>query len=292
MVNTLKMQKVLMLNPRLLHFNMFISDDAVPILTQLGLTPLESKVYIVLCKYGKLGTKEISKLTKTAQADIYRVANSLQQKGLVEKQIEKPVSFRSVPFDIGAAFLLERKKTEHKALQQKTEQLSLQFKQKGIPEPLIGEDAHFLLIPKREHIVKKIGEAIDRSKRSVDLFLSWKRLYRGMTIDFAETAKTAWTRDVKFRIVVENPREPSAQKKAGEFCELDSMCEIRFLSDWPKTVFGLYDKKEVFIIVNPKRDLHDSPALWSNNQSLVTAIQEYFELLWLTSMESPDEAQT
>ena len=268
---------------------MSVSDDAVPVLTQLGLTTLESKVYITLCKYGKLCTKEISKLTKTAQADIYRVANSLQQKGLVEKQIEKPVCFKSVPFDVGTAFLLERKKTEHKALQQKTDQLSLQFKQNGIPEPLIGEDTHFLLIPKREPIVKKIGEAIDRSKRNVDLFLSWKRLYSGMSRTFAKTAKRAWARDVKFRIVVENPRELQAQKKAVEFCELDPMCDIRFLSDLPKTVFGLYDKKEVFIIVNPKRDLHDSPALWSNNQSLITAIQEYFELLWLVSMKHPNQ---
>jgi len=269
---------------------MIISDDAVTVLTQLGLTPLESKVYIVLCKYGKLNTKEISKLTKTAQADIYRVVKSLQQKGLVEKQIEKPVSFKSVPFDVGAAFLLERKKTEHNVLQQKTEHLSLQFKQNDISKPFMSEDAHFLLIPKREHIVKKIGEAIDRSERRVDLFLSWKRLHRGMTSAFVKSAKRAWSRGVQFRIVVENPKEPAAQKKAVECCEINPMCNIRFLPDHPKTVLGLYDKKEVFIIVNPKGDLHDSPALWSNNQSLITAIQEYFELLWLISMKHPGKA--
>ena len=57
----------------------------------------------------------------------------------------------------------------------------------------------------------------------------------------------------------------------------------------PKTVLGIYDKKEVFIIVDPTGDLFDSPALWSNNKSLITAIQEYFDLLWLTSMQHPNE---
>ena len=67
------------------------------------------------------------------------------------------------------------------------------------------------------------------------------------------------------------------------------MCNIRFLPRHPNTVIGLYDNRELFVIVNPKEDLFDSPALWSNNQSLITAIQEYFDLLWFISMQHPDE---
>ena len=68
---------------------MFTDENAVLTLTQLGLTVLESKIYIVLCKYGSLPTRKISKLTKMAQSDVYRVADGLQQKGLVERKICK-----------------------------------------------------------------------------------------------------------------------------------------------------------------------------------------------------------
>jgi sugar-specific transcriptional regulator TrmB len=264
-------------------------DDAVLALTQLGLTVLESKIYMVLCKYGKLSTKEISKLTKTAQSDVYRVGKKLQQKGLVEKQIENPVSYKPIPFEAGSQFLLQRKEAEYKDLRQKIKKIDQRLKKKTNDTPTISADSHFLMMPRRENIVKKIAEAINRSERKVDLVLSWKRLHRGFTSTFVENTDKAWSKGVKFRIVVETPPDAMGQKKAVEFCRKNPMCNIRFLPSHPKTVVGLYDEKEVFVIVNPREDLLNSPALWSNNQSLITAIQEYFELLWLTSMRQPSE---
>ena len=60
---------------------------------------------------------------------------------------------------------------------------------------------------------------------------------------------------------------------------------MRFLPGRPKTGIEIYDKKEVFIIIDPERGLLDSPVLWSNNQSLLTVVEDYFEILWLTAME-------
>lgn len=266
-----------------------IDEDAALTLIQLGLTSLESRIYLILCKYGKLSTKEISKLSKTAQSDVYRITNTLQHKGLVEKQIEKPVSYKPVPFEAGSRYLLERKQSEYKDLQQKIKRLNKQLKKKSVDTTSISDDSHFLMIPKRENIVKKIAEAIERSEKKVDLSLSWKRLYKGMTVSFVESIEKAWSKNVQFRIVVETPQDVRGQKKAVEFCRMSPMCNIRFLPSHPKTVLGLYDDREVFVIVNPKEDLFNSPALWSNNQSLITAMQEYFELLWLISMKQPDQ---
>ena len=268
---------------------MFIDDDAVRTLTKLGLTGLESKVYIVLCRYGKMSTKKISKFTSIAQSDIYRIVKSLQQKGLIEKQIERPISYKSVPFEAGSNFLLERKKAEIKVLYKETKKLSRKIKKNSADKPPISEESHFLMIPRRENVVKKIGEAIDRSKSKVDLCLSWKRFYNGINRIFAESSARAWKRGVTFRIAVEAPREVIAQKKAVEFCKKSPFCNIRFIPEHPKTVMGIYDDKEVFVIVNPQENLFNSPALWSNNQSLITAIQQYFDYMWLISMKKPNK---
>lgn len=266
-------------------------DDAVLTLTKLGLTTLESKVYLILCKYDELSTKQISKLSEIAQSDVYRVLKTLQKKGLVEKRIENPSTYKSVQFETGSTFLLNRKKSEYRDLKRKMSQLNKQFQKTKKVNCVLSEESHFLMIPKRENVVKRIIQAIDRSEKSVDLYLSWKRFYRGMTQVFTSSIEKAWTRGVQFRIVAEAPKETAAQKKASEFCRISPNCKVRFMPDRPKTVLGLYDQKEVFIIINPKEGLFDSPALWSNNQSLITAIQEYFDLLWLVSSKHLDQIQ-
>jgi hypothetical protein len=90
---------------------------------------------------------------------------------------------------------------------------------------------------------------------------------------------------VKFRIVVESPEEGRAAEQAMQFCGKSPFAGIRFLLSCPKTVIGIYDKSEGFVIIDPKEGLFDSPALWSNNQSLMSVVQDYFEVLWLTAME-------
>ena len=41
-------------------------------------------------------------------------------------------------------------------------------------------------------------------------------------------------------------------------------------------VMAMYDKKEVFIYIEPTADLEESPALWSNNPSLLALAKDCF----------------
>lgn len=66
-----------------------------------------------------------------------------------------------------------------------------------------------------------------------------------------------------------------------------SSCIIRFIPNHPKAVLGIYDKKEIIVIEDPKSNLNDSPALWTNNQSMVIMAQTYFDNLWRKASENP-----
>jgi sugar-specific transcriptional regulator TrmB len=265
-------------------------ESMVQTLIQLDLTVLESRIYIALSKFQSLTTKELNKITKTSQPDIYRVLDKLHNKGLVEKIIEKPTRFKAVPLEKGISYLVERKKAEYNTLMSNADLLIHTLEEeRSNKKPAETLRSKFIMIPQRELVVSKIRDAIDGTAKSVDISLSWKRLFSGMTDVFIKNCKRAWKRGVHFRIVVESPEERAAQKKALKFSKISPFCEIRFIKGNPKTVTGIYDRKEVFIIVDPTGDLFDSPALWSNSQSLITAIQEYFDLLWLTSMQHPNE---
>lgn len=254
-------------------------------LIQLGLSVLEAKTYLALVRYGILTSKSLSELTKMSRPDTYRVVDKLQKRGLLEKIIMKPAQFKAVPVDIGIAFLLEKKKLEHEDLKAKTKLLLCELRKSTPRPPLETQNSHFVMIPHKETVVKKISEAIDNAKNSVDLFLSWKRFSLGITSTFSESSQKAWDRRVKFRIVVESPEETAKVEMTRQFCGKSPFCNIRFLHGSPRTVLGIYDKTQVFIIVNPKKGLFDSPALWSNNQSLLSVVQDYFETLWHTATE-------
>jgi sugar-specific transcriptional regulator TrmB len=264
---------------------MLSDGNATQTLVKLGLTMLEARIYLALSKYGCLTTKALSGLTNTAQPDTYRVLGMLQKKGLVEKRIAKPALFKAVSMNTGLTFLLEKKKTEYDDLKVNTRLLIQEIKEKPARQPETIQN-HFTLIPQRETVVKRIREAVDNAKKSVDLYLSWKRFSIGITSTFSESSQKAWNRGVNFRIVVESPTDAAGLKLAHEFCGKSPFCNLRLLPMFPKTVLGIYDKKEVFIIVDPRKGLFDSPALWSNNQSLISVAQDYFEMLWLTAIEA------
>jgi sugar-specific transcriptional regulator TrmB len=264
---------------------MSLEDIAVQTISQLGLTVLEARIYCALCRYGMSTVKPISELARTSKPDTYRVLYNLQKKSLVEKIIDTPARFRAVSFDVGIALLLKRKKAEYDDLQVKSNLLRSAFKEKTVLQAVERNKSHFAMIPSRETVVKRIRRAIDKSKKTVDLFLTWKRFSIGVTNTFAEACERAWARSVNFRIIVEKPEKGIVTKQILQFCRKTPFCSLRFFPNRPKTVLGIYDKNEAFIIVEPQKNLYDSPALWSNNKSLMSVVKDYFEIMWLTAME-------
>ena len=186
---------------------MLSDQNIAETLKQLGLSDLESKIYLALCGHRSLSTKMISRLAKTPQPDTYRVLAKLQEKGLVEKIIERPAKFKIVPCDKGISFLLERKKTEYVNLEENTKKVLCVLKDKTVAKPVETEDSQFVLIPQHATVVDRINDAIERARESVDIFLSWKRFLFGISSVFDESSEGAWNRGVDVSIPCRKPKE-------------------------------------------------------------------------------------
>jgi hypothetical protein len=104
---------------------------------------------------------------------------------------------------------------------------------------------------------------------------------------FAEAAKDASDRKVKYRFIVEQAPSEVMNESGKQFWKNYSSFQVRFISQHPETVFGIYDRKELFVIIDPKLDIPGSPALWTNNPSLIALVQGYFDVLWQTAKETP-----
>lgn len=266
-----------------------VEASEIQTLTSLGLTIIQAKVYLTLAKFGISKITTIAKYSNVARPDVYRTLAQLYELGLVEKILQTPVKYKALPIDEGAKVLLKNKQAEYEKIRKETELLLDSINKKNQNVDTEVNDSHFILIPEKEAVINRLRQAINNAQKTVDTVITWKRFMHGIGNAFIDNAQGASDRKVNYRFIVEKPPSQEGGKYGKTLWKIYPPFQVRFISHLPKTVFGIYDKKELFIIIDPKSDLAGSPALWTNNQSLIALIQEYFEILWLTAREDLKE---
>lgn len=161
------------------------------------------------------------------------------------------------------------------------------FKKKNQSSGFQAEGSQFVLVPQKEAVINRLRQAINNAQNSVDVVISWKRFMHGIGNVFAENARDAAKRKINYRFIVEKAPSEEINETGEQFWKIYPSFKVRFISHHPQTVFGIYDNRELFVIIDPKSDLHGSPALWTNNQSLISLVQDYFDMLWQSAKEKP-----
>jgi len=222
----------------------------------------------------------ISKTSNVARPEIYRNLVKLQELSLVEKIIKRPIEYRAIPLNEGLSLLLGIKTRKYQKVSAETRLLLQTAKmEKTQTKKRKHESPYFVLIPKGR-IIDKINSSIEKAQLSIDAVISWKRFSHGMVSSFAESIEKTREKKVKIRFIVENPLKNQTSKQLIENFKEKNCCQVRCIPRHPETIFGIYDKKEVFIIVFSKADLFGSSALWSDSESMISLASNYFELLW------------
>ena len=250
------------------------------VLVNLGLTLKQARVYLALAESASSRIMEISKKSKVARPDVYLALKKLQQLGLSEKIIKNPPDYRAVPLKEGLSLLLETKTNQYEKLRADTETLRNIIETKKPKDTIQTGSSQFVLIPEGKSVIDRIAKAIEKTQLTMDLALSWKRFSRGISDTFAEEIENAWARNVKTRFIIERPLRSATSEQLIQYCLEKPPCQLRFMQGHVKAIFGVYDKKEVFIITVPETDLQNSPALWSNNDAMIGLASDHFEKLW------------
>jgi HTH-type transcriptional regulator, sugar sensing transcriptional regulator len=256
------------------------------VLVDLGLTLKQARVYLALARFGISRTLELSKTSNVARPDLYDALEKLQNIGLVEKIIKKPVEYRAAPLSEGLFLLLKTKEDQFEKIRAETEILRETVRLDEAKNKNQTENSQFVLIPAGRAVLDKIAASIENAQCTIELVVSWKRFSRGITSSFAESIEKAWAKNVKIRFIVEKPQKGETSMQLVEFFKAKPSSQIRFIQAHPNTIFGIYDKKHVYVIVATRSDLQNSPALWSNNDALISLASDLFETLWLTSKEN------
>ncbi len=256
------------------------------VLVDLGLTLKQARVYLALARSGPSRILELSKISNVTRPDVYAALEKLLEAGLVERIIKKPIEYRALPLSKGLSLLLKAKADQFEKVRTETEILRAAAKQEEDEHPgNAGENPQFVLVPKGRAVIDKIAASIENAQRSIDLVVSWKRFSHGVADTFIDSVEKAWAKKVNIRFIVEKPPKGKTAKQLIEFFRGKPCTQLRFVDRHPNTVFGTYDKKEVFVIVFSKTDIQSSSALWSNDEALVSLASEHFETLWHAAKE-------
>ena len=261
-----------------------IKDKHLLTMMRFGLTSSQAKVYLALLQSGISSARIISQDTKIARPDIYRVIRGLERLDLVEISIGKPVNFKAIPLKSAISQLLDLRKHETSKIITDSQNLVQEFSKLDNKINHNENEPEFILLLQKDPSIRKRQEEIENAQKSIDFITSWKR-FSIWANTFGENAKKALKRNVHMRVVLEKPpKGNSLPEIIQEFMKYRSY-EIKFIIDPPSAIIGIFDRTKLLIDTSASVGLTEASTLWSNNSVLLSIIQDFFEIIWVTAMD-------
>lgn len=263
---------------------MKIEEEATQILTQLGLSISQVRVYLTLLKLKKATGRTVSKHSKIARQEVYRILGELEEKSLVERIIAAPTEFKAVPMENGLSFLIEQRRNEISKTQKEANRMLLRLRllpkfKENESEILQEEEFEFILIPENKALLLRLKRALEAAQRSIDVICP-KDTFLQVLFNLSDKFQKALERGVKIQCLLNDLLDANSWPATVQVIAKNSLFKIRIMSESPKEKFWIYDKKEVLVATCPKCGYIQSPALWTNATPFIELAQNYFNVLW------------
>jgi sugar-specific transcriptional regulator TrmB len=255
-------------------------NEAVQTLVNLGLTTLQTKVYITLAKSGTSTGRTTAKMAQVASQDVYRILNELQEKGLVQKIITKPAMYRATTFKESLSILLENKKGEYIEIEKQVKMMANNFCETK-NENVLPEKLQFIMFSEYTLIRKLWEKLTDMAKDSIDIAVPLKMNEKIISHDWPYI-KRAVRRGVKIRIVSSKVDGESSSRNP-KFLSENPLFEHRYLPE-VAIPFGIhiFDRQELTFALSEK----PLPGLRTDNPNVIKLAEAHFEKMWTSAKKN------
>ena len=241
-------------------------------LINFGLSQNQSKVYVFLSKNEFKTAPEISQALKIARTETYHLLNSLENKGIVFSNLEKPVKFKALPLDKCIPVLLNNEKSRINELEeQKIELVELW---KTIPTIHSGDEKtqenRFQTLKGKNSILGKLKQLLEKPRKQVLVLGNESDYMKFFHTDFFDNL-TEIKVDLKILTT-------SSEKTAYVFDDIPHK-HIKRYDEMPgeNLFFIVKDDSEVVFFI---RNMSELMAVWTNSKSFVESFKLLFSLIW------------
>jgi len=263
---------------------MFPSDENIRALSDLGLSPNQSKVYLAVLQTDGLPAHDISKIARVSREDVYRVILRLEKMGLIEKVLGHPTRVRPLPVEVALTNMIKVERNSFvermAALEMSTSEFIKRSMKKEVQKTGTQEEAgNFVLLTEKNAIVNKGTMMISDAKNRVDAIYSETQLLQFLPI-FADPLEKACKKGVTARLIADKKVQESATKRVVR--EYLSDCEgmqVKY-AERPTSHSIIVDRTEALSATSVEGFFSEIPHLWTNNKGLVELLQINFESIW------------
>jgi len=253
-------------------------EEPIKILTNLGLTYREAKIYLTLNKLGEATVKDLSAVARMDRPNIYGVIAKLQKLNLIEQILATPTVYKAVPMDQGVEMMLEHKKHEFTELSRETKKLLKTYS--SIRKERLQEECKLRIIPKETPTQKKFNELFNGTKKQNEALCYWPEPSSVLSWDYP-IWKMLLKNNVEIRLIVYIPPSKRLPEKAQELTK-NPLFKIRYLDSPPKISLTIHDQEKAFLSTSLAPD---SSYLWVDNVDFVAFFHDYFVMLWEKSSD-------
>jgi len=253
------------------------------LLTQVGFTKTQAKIYLTLLKLKEPDAKTLSKASSVPKPEVYRTLKELQKMGLAEKQITKPIKYTATPLQFGLQILMTQKVQQCKKIQSEIKHFLRNHQSCPLEIPQERE-YRLSMVEGKQRLTQVIRLQHDRVRRSVDILSTMQRWMQ--ILDFnLENYEKALNRGVNYRVVIEDPGfKIEVQEKVRTLIGRPNF-KLRVCSDRLNNNVAIFDSKEATINFFEGKPLGESPLVVTNHLGFVSMCQDHFDKVWKSSRE-------
>ena len=247
-------------------------------LRDFGLQKNEVEVYLFLARIGKCSVGIIARRLGTNRMSIYRTLKVLEEKGLIESAIERPLKFVALPI---VRFLdedIERVRTNMSALEKSKEKIVDYCQHLQKPEEPV-EESKFRIVQGRKRVLDQISRMLEKVEKETCIIQTGNGLYRFVYSGIDDKLKGLHSRGVSVMIL--SVVDESSVKAIESFLDF---AEIRHMSTPPTFRMVLIDEVEALTTF-----IHDDSmslttekelAMWVRAPDYVKSMRVFFQTLW------------
>ena len=254
-------------------------------LSDFGITFNQAKVYIAIAQLGVTSVSQVSKTSNVPREEVYRMLPKLQELGLMEKILGRPIKVKATPIEDALSILIKREQDialkKVSALIAEKDEFLKNFDTCKMKQQF--EEAHFTLVSQREAVIHKGLTMIEAAERAVDIITSRDQFSHFFT-NYHEPINKAIRKGVKFRIVLDTAEQDDSILKILEEYESPKPSLYLKYTDQPLSHYTVVDYEEALVATSIEPTaLGKNPYLWTNDSNLIGLMAKNFESIWHTS---------
>ena len=269
----------------------FGEETIQKVLSEFGLTPKETDVYIFLAKHGTLKSREVARQIKKDKAQILRILKSLESKGMVVSTLEIPKRFSATPLEKALDAFVQAKR-EEAALIESVKRDLLQFWKTSSKSRTEAPLEKFVVL-EGDKIYSKISQIISETKKQISVIANSADLVRAEQKGIFDSISNHPLRTkIQVRFVANTTTQNSnavktiLKKAASAGINLRGKEPIISQNIFPRLV--IRDEEEALLFITPeqKKNIRQlETCIWTNCITLVKMFASIFEDSWRNSAE-------